>query len=662
MGDSPYSEDETIATLRRKLSTIHRRHPKMTTCEENGGDEDLLQRVACMTACTFVCVPGYVSVSDLEPMSLGLFPLDIASACSVNALGLYQLKQQQPQQKNTARRLSVLDLCCCPGGKFQCILDNLSTFVRQQGTAKPEALLIGVDVSQPRLDVCKSLLYKKQKFLFEHTTPQARETDEMYRPRHLLFSCDGTEFGLSSLGSLTYDSLVQGEELQETFRLQQQQHQHQQLQQFSVKRRMRSCSSSSSRSHRHEEDQHQDHAAGSVVTDGDANWDNDSWRNEDGSRVAPEDNSSLGSSGAITGHLDLQQVQASGRTEAVGTTRKRKNKSARFRLQSKLRRIEREELWTLLTQFGLGDDSALRNEMSLSSDSTSRDLLGFFSHVLVDAECSHDGSYRHMRYLTDGSAGGHSGNSTGDVATIDAATSSVMLQKPGAACSFRGPQRTNDMVVEVQKRLLDNGFRLLRPTPRPQPRSQSEDGSEVHGQQYDDLMGTLVYSTCSLDECQNEGVVRWFLETHADAELCPLSVEDLFGPPDAAPSPSSSSSEALATGKVQRSVAESADVQRALGLLRLESSTPVAVPVPEAFTPIVDEQHLPLHMQHLRHYSRLVCKHFASSKQPPYAAIAPESTCGTVLPGTVRLSKENGTSGLFIARFRKISPELRIIS
>ena len=81
--------------------------------------------VEWMKACTFVCVPGYVAVNELEPLTLGLFPQDIASICSVNALGLGLLSKTAPSSSSSQSSLDVrnvnpikvFDLCCCPGGK-----------------------------------------------------------------------------------------------------------------------------------------------------------------------------------------------------------------------------------------------------------------------------------------------------------------------------------------------------------------------------------------------------------------------------------------------------------------------------------------------------------------------------------------------------------------
>ena len=59
-------------------------------------------------------------------------------------------------------------------------------------------------------------------------------------------------------------------------------------------------------------------------------------------------------------------------------------------------------------------------------------------------------------------------------------------------------QQHNEL-VDLQRRLIESGYRLLK------------------------RGGTLVYSTCSLMERQNEHVVRWLLDKNKDAFIIPLS-------------------------------------------------------------------------------------------------------------------------------------------
>ncbi|KAK9285381.1 hypothetical protein L1049_024572 [Liquidambar formosana] len=92
-----------------------------------------------------------------------------------------------------------------------------------------------------------------------------------------------------------------------------------------------------------------------------------------------------------------------------------------------------------------------------------------YDKVLVDAECTHDGSIRHIQKFE------HWGWKTLQRRVLNA-------------------ERTDSLTV-LQLQLLSNGFRLLK------------------------VGGSLVYSTCSLTVAQNEDVVERFLLENASAEL-----------------------------------------------------------------------------------------------------------------------------------------------
>ncbi|KAH9621932.1 hypothetical protein KSS87_022211 [Heliosperma pusillum] len=92
-----------------------------------------------------------------------------------------------------------------------------------------------------------------------------------------------------------------------------------------------------------------------------------------------------------------------------------------------------------------------------------------YDKVLVDAECTHDGSIRHVQKFE------HWGWETLQRRVLDA-------------------ERTDDL-TNLQFRLLSNGFRLLK------------------------AGGLLIYSTCSLTVSQNEGVIERFLLENSSAEL-----------------------------------------------------------------------------------------------------------------------------------------------
>ncbi|ESQ31092.1 hypothetical protein EUTSA_v10004380mg [Eutrema salsugineum] len=93
-----------------------------------------------------------------------------------------------------------------------------------------------------------------------------------------------------------------------------------------------------------------------------------------------------------------------------------------------------------------------------------------YDKVLVDAECTHDGSIKHIQKFEQW------GWTTLERRVLDA-------------------ERTDRNLTALQLNLLRNGFRLLKQG------------------------GTLVYSTCSLTLAQNEDVVDQFLDENSSAEL-----------------------------------------------------------------------------------------------------------------------------------------------
>ncbi|WOL03403.1 hypothetical protein Cni_G12123 [Canna indica] len=97
-----------------------------------------------------------------------------------------------------------------------------------------------------------------------------------------------------------------------------------------------------------------------------------------------------------------------------------------------------------------------------------------YDRVLVDAECTHDGSLKHIQKFENW------GWETLERRVLDA--------------------KRTDSLLHLQLQLLTNGFRLLR------------------------VGGTLVYSTCSLTVAQNEDVVKQFLSANYSAELQEVEV------------------------------------------------------------------------------------------------------------------------------------------
>ena len=100
-----------------------------------------------------------------------------------------------------------------------------------------------------------------------------------------------------------------------------------------------------------------------------------------------------------------------------------------------------------------------------------------YDKVLVDAECTHDGSIAHLIKMKN--------------------KNWVDVEK-----AF-DPQRLKDL-KGLQRNLISNGFKLLKPG------------------------GILVYSTCSFAKSQNEEIVSWFLNVHKNAKLEVVPNADLL--------------------------------------------------------------------------------------------------------------------------------------
>ena len=144
----------------------------------------------------------------------------------------------------------------------------------------------------------------------------------------------------------------------------------------------------------------------------------------------------------------------------ITSKRKRQNKSARARQQKQLR------------------------QLSLPST-----FENYFHRVLVDAECSTDGAlkHHHQQYSITNKNNNNKNNN-------------IVLNNE----KLLNPQEL-EKLTSLQKQLILNGYRLLRPG------------------------GTLLYSTCSLSSQQNEDVVSWLLQEYPN-EAYIISLENVFSP------------------------------------------------------------------------------------------------------------------------------------
>jgi len=152
----------------------------------------------------------------------------------------------------------------------------------------------------------------------------------------------------------------------------------------------------------------------------------------------------------------------------TGNNRKRMNKSARARERKRLKALEKSE--------------NLKNNQDSNQD-------GFFDRVLVDAECSTDGSIKHLLERM-------KKKNDKDVGPNEKLSTKVLSSNKSGNL---------DELHKLQRNLIVAGFQNLRKD------------------------GVMVYSTCSLSRDQNEEMVRHLLETFANAFIIPFQSNDVEG-------------------------------------------------------------------------------------------------------------------------------------
>jgi 16S rRNA C967 or C1407 C5-methylase (RsmB/RsmF family) len=118
-------------------------------------------------------------------------------------------------------------------------------------------------------------------------------------------------------------------------------------------------------------------------------------------------------------------------------------------------------------------------QISSSLDSSSFPTGRLFDRVLVDAECTHDGSERHVAKHQDGGFWNREG------------------EQKTERFPYSDPQKFSNLLT-LQRALISGGFNRLAPG------------------------GLMVYSTCSLDKRQNEDIVQFLLDKYEEAQLQPL--------------------------------------------------------------------------------------------------------------------------------------------
>lgn len=165
--------------------------------------------------------------------------------------------------------------------------------------------------------------------------------------------------------------------------------------------------------------------------------------------------------------IEILEINENGEIQPVI----RNTKKLKAKRKSDKRREEFEK-WRK-TQEGKVEGEHTTNNCSITTSSTSPLL---YDRVLVDAECTHDGSIKHiLKYRESGFK----------------AIEERLLE----------PERLKSLET-LQRKLIHNGFNQLK------------EG------------GTMIYSTCSFCRSQNEDIVEWLLNNEPTAELVP-TVEPL---------------------------------------------------------------------------------------------------------------------------------------
>ena len=137
-------------------------------------------------------------------------------------------------------------------------------------------------------------------------------------------------------------------------------------------------------------------------------------------------------------------------------------------------------------------------------------LPALYDCVLVDAQCTHDGSLRHLEKAAAAAAASSSslaeaGAAINDDGLSDASSADyssgtgILPDASFYACTASSSSSSMPEMAaslrNLQRGLLLSGFQCLKPG------------------------GSLVYSTCSMEPAQNEEVVQWLLSTQPSAQL-----------------------------------------------------------------------------------------------------------------------------------------------
>ena len=328
---------------------------------------------------------------------------------------------------------------------------------------------------------------------------------------------------------------------------------------------------------------------------------------------------------------------------------KKLNKSARARMKSACRTIERQFQRQSIAVKATDLATGFSNSNNSKSSATTAVLLpqlaggdgeeegdgsdfsgvaGDFDYVLVDAECRHDASYRHMSFIDeidreegkeevlptasnkeecfyhDDDEGGDNDNMQGggeDTKKVQGGSNSDERYRYKKRKVAQLPSSGGGELASLQLSLLRNGFHHLK------------EG------------GSLVYSTCSQDAAQNEDIVAVLLREEPSAVLVPAFPPAVF---DRGKCLAASSSVSVSSSgnvlPLQAAVHECLNQESLEGLLK-------------GIVSFTEEQ--------VRRYAGEICDSIATSSLPVFSEGS--------LPGTITLGFKGGMSGHFIAKITK---------
>ncbi|KAF9579206.1 hypothetical protein BGW38_004629 [Lunasporangiospora selenospora] len=353
----------------------------------------------------FCRLSGHVKLRNTQAYKDGrIFGMDLSSGIAVYALDI------QPGEH-------VLDICCAPGAKLCMIAGILNhpRHVRSDPSQKKSKRLhmdiagtvTGVDISAHRLATCRSLLKRHQ------LQQQSR-----------LFQADGTTFGVmrpTAIESIQakIKASQQASEIGEKDEKMAEYHHKEPKKQYEPKEE----TGSSTLGNTSHDGEPQKVARAKGTTD----------------REDPCKRRKLDTVELLQGLLTLAPVSG---------------------LQDQCKEEDKENL-TPYRPLDQEKTTPFFASKILRNDPQLKDERFKYDKVIVDAECTHDGSIAHiLKYETWGWDNFHK--------------------------NFMSRDRL-DSLRDLQRNLLLNGFRLTKPD------------------------GIIVYSTCSLSKAQNEDVIAWFV-------------------------------------------------------------------------------------------------------------------------------------------------------